>query len=184
MSDQATYPEAGRQAYEPDRAHATGRQWHFYSAHEDDTTVRREAMRAVATDFEKPGLHKVDLQARWGELLALIAEAEGGQLNYPEDWKPVALDPRLWELRYAWKREGARRPGHVLRGYFVEPQQRPDKTVLLSVHPKKRRYDESDVGVKEDQNSHIETASRRYDSGRATEWGLDWSPRIRPDDWV
>lgn len=158
--------------YLPDAASGVKRTWHplVDGAHR----VVLDEIGAVVNAPWSPGGPPPSLQEkqmRYAELRALVEDAEEGRLT-PDDWRHVARDPLLWELRMC--HDAGSGPRLHVRGYFHEPPSRPLQTVLAKMHVKDVSSGD-DVVVKGAQDAQIDEASARLQRCAADKWGLDRS---------
>lgn len=161
-----------RSASTPDAASGAARTWHPHEGSVDDRTVPSELVAALWA----PGPSGIaptrdEMLARRGEIRALVAEAEDGELG-EEAWRAVARDPDLWELRWSWD-------GLLVRGYFHEPQMSPGQAVLAHVHVKEIVQGD-DMATRAKQDARIDCASHRIRFCSEGRWGLAWSAPLFP----
>lgn len=136
--------------------------WHYWCEPRQPSPVMDE-IKAV---FE--GCNEAQRIDRYAAITQRLQAAAAGDLfeENEEEWpplKPVQRDPSLWEIR--WDLDGAQ-----WRLYHAEPGDAPGFLIALRFHQKDLAGSHYDI--RDAQNSHIDTATRRYDDGRRSMWGL------------
>lgn len=165
-------------AEKPDAASGVKRRWHAFERNRGDDRVVEEIVAVIRAAPEGEAVSQGEIEMRLGELRALVEEAERGELS-DENWKPITLDPLLWELRLSWGTPGRLGPEVLVRIYFGEPNLHPDRAVVLRVHEKDVSSDDAPT-IKRRQDQVIREASLRFAEGAipGAEWGLKWSQPI------
>lgn len=155
-------------AYMPDAAQQLRRAWHMLMDGPSQVVWGEvgAVIQAPGPGGVTPTLH--EKQMRYAELVALVEEAERGELD-SGSWDYVARDPDLWELRLACESGVAE---IVVRGYFHEPGRRPRDTVLAKVHVKDVSSNDQ-ATIRELQNIEIDEASARISRCGTDDWGID-----------
>lgn len=110
------------------------------------------------------GLSLAERIARFASVKTLLdAAAKGELLAEDEDFKPIQMDPDLWELRWSFGSE-------EWRMYHAEPPTFPSYIVALHFHLKDLGGTDSDIRT--NQNREIGLAAKRYMLGRPSTWGI------------
>lgn len=160
--------------WRPDAAKEVRRSWHELADGVDHPVWREigSVLGAYLRDGSVPSSHEV--QMRLGELLALIEEAERGQLR-GGGWDDVRRDPLLWELRLTF----GENPDNdlLVRGYFHEPSECPLQTVLAKLHVKDVTSNDS-ATIADLQDAQIDEAGDRVRDCAGDDWGLGHSHRL------
>ena len=112
-------------------------------------------------------------------MLQRLRAASRGDLTHGSELKAVERAPDLWEIRRGWDGISGE------SGYQAEPSMAPRTIVGLRLHAKDLDGGEAEIRAK--QNSEIEVARHRYNSGRAGAGA--WSEFVRANprcciDWA
>ena len=154
---------------------AGGAVWRDYECSHGREVLLDELV-AIASDSEgwNVPVPEAEIQARIGELDAVIERAIHGELVERQELKPVQTDPELWEIRTYINNK-------KVRIYHAEPQDFRNLMVGLRAHFKWVDGTESEISKR--QNSHISLAARRFHEGQGRDWKcVDSNAELCPED--